>query len=61
MSYEKHELLNKQQIAEALGKHPNTIDHWRRKNRFPKPKLAPTKRTLLWQWKDICDFFGLDV
>jgi predicted DNA-binding transcriptional regulator AlpA len=60
MVYDKNKLLTKQQIAEALGKHPNTIDQWRKKHQFPKPALAPTKRTMLWRWKDICDFYGFE-
>ena len=61
MIYTPKELVTKQQIADYFGKHPNTVDHWRKSHNFPKPKVAPTKRTLLWQWKDVCDFFGIEA
>jgi len=60
MAFRKTELVTKQQIAKHFKKHPNTVDQWRKKHNFPKPAVTPTKRTLLWQWKDVLEFFGLE-
>lgn len=46
-------LMTREEVADTLGVHPNTIDHWRRQGRFPQPVRFPGGRTIRWRPGDV--------
>lgn len=46
-------LLDRQQLAKALGYSPWTIDDWVRKGLFPKPMKLGPGRTQKWRLVDV--------
>lgn len=46
-------LLNKRQVAEVLGVHPNTVDRMRRESGFPAPIRFPGSSAVRWRPEDL--------
>ncbi len=46
-------LLDRRQVAEAVGRSPDTLDHWVRKGLFPPPLQAGAGARKQWRYATV--------
>jgi predicted DNA-binding transcriptional regulator AlpA len=46
-------LLNRRQVAEAVGRSPDTLDEWVRKGLFPSPMQARAGAPKQWPYRQV--------